>query len=86
MTKNKYLDDDDGDDDDNNNNNNNTNKLVYKKAQMKNRKETWQGNRQVTQVTQTDHKQEHDKVASMEHWKICKKYHLPASKDCGMIK
>ncbi|KAM6469092.1 uncharacterized protein PHA67_010839 [Liasis olivaceus] len=32
-------------------------------------------------IAQTDYKKRHDKVATMVHWNICKRYHLPASKN-----
>ena len=32
-----------------------------------------------SKIAQTDYKERHNKVASMLHWNLCKKYHLPAS-------
>ena len=30
-------------------------------------------------IAQTDYKERHNKIASMLHWNLCKKHHLPAS-------
>jgi hypothetical protein len=32
-----------------------------------------------SKIAQTDYKERHNKVASMLHWNLCKKYHLPAA-------
>ena len=32
-----------------------------------------------SKITLTDYKERHNKVASMLHWNLCQKYHLPAS-------
>ena len=32
-----------------------------------------------SKIAQTDYKERHNKVTSMLHWNLCKKYHLPAS-------
>ena len=32
-----------------------------------------------SKIAQTDYKERHNKVATMIHWNLCKKYHLPAS-------
>ena len=32
-----------------------------------------------SKIAQTDYKERHNKVATMLHWNLCKKYHLPAS-------
>ena len=32
-----------------------------------------------SKIVQTDYKEDHNKVASMLHWNLCKKYHLSAS-------
>ena len=32
-----------------------------------------------SKIAQTDYKDRHNKVASMLHWNLCKKYHLPAA-------
>ena len=32
-----------------------------------------------SKIAQTDYKERHKKVASMLHWNLCKKYHLPAA-------
>ena len=36
--------------------------------------------RLCSKLAQTEYKERHNKVASMLHWNLCKKYHLPASK------
>ena len=36
-----------------------------------------------SKIAQTDYKERHNKVASMLHWNLCKKYHLPASENGG---
>ena len=33
-----------------------------------------------SKIAKTDYKERHNKVASMLHWNLCKKYHLPVSK------
>ena len=38
-----------------------------------------------SKIAQTDYKERHNKVASMLHWNLCKKNHLPASKNGGNI-
>ena len=38
-----------------------------------------QFNRSCSKIAQTDYKERHNKVASMLHWNLCKKYYLPAS-------
>ena len=32
-----------------------------------------------SKIAQTDYKEHHNKVASLLHWNLCKKYHLPES-------
>ena len=34
-----------------------------------------------SKIAQTDYKERHNKVVLMLHWNLCKKYHLPASKN-----
>ena len=32
-----------------------------------------------SKIAQTDHKERHNKVASMLHWNLCRKYNLPTA-------
>ena len=32
-----------------------------------------------SKIAQTDYKERHDKVASMLHWNLCRKYNLPTA-------